>query len=526
MPDLSPFAQSIYERTYRFDSTETWTGCARRVAHAVANDHDQEEQFFNLINERIIIPGGRYLWSSGRKKFYAQNCYGFVAGDSREEWAKLLHDVTMCLSTGGGLGVNYSHVRASGSQIATVGGIASGPIALMSMINETARNVMAGGKRRSALWAGLHWSHPDIEQFVTIKDWNEDYRAMKAKDFNYPAPLDMTNVSVIIDNDYIHKLHEDDSYVSKLHALILDHMLHSGEPGFWNLSRVQRDDPQAETCNACTESTLHHADTCNLMSIALPRIRDLNHLEEVTRIAIRFLYNGSLKATYPTEEIAQVVHKNRRLGLGIMGLHEFMLLHDHQYEWFPELQQYISTWAQVATDEAHRYAMHRGAIPIATRAIAPTGTISIIGECSSGIEPIFCRSYKRRYIDGNQHKYQYVIDPAAQRLIAQGIPVEKIEDAYTLANHIDRRLAVHIHMQRYVDQAISNTININTGTQSTDTLRTAITNALPFIKGMTLYPNGSRSGQPLVPVPFEEAVEHTGVVYEERGECLQGVCGL
>src|SRR5712664_772419 len=101
---MSSFASTIFSRTYAYDETETWDGCAARVAKAVANDLDQEEKFYQIIKDRIFIPGGRYLYSSGRPKFMNSNCYGFVAEDSREEWARLLSDVTMCLSTGGGLG--------------------------------------------------------------------------------------------------------------------------------------------------------------------------------------------------------------------------------------------------------------------------------------------------------------------------------------------------------------------------------------------------------------------------------------
>src|SRR6266404_811437 len=148
---MSAFAQSIFARTYAYADDETWEQCAARVAKTVANDSIQEQKFYEMIRDRIFIPGGRYLYSSGRPRFMNSNCYGFTVGDSREAWAQLLHDITMCLSTGGGLGVNYSQVRASGAPIMTLGGTASGPIALMQMVNEVARHVMAGGKRRSAL---------------------------------------------------------------------------------------------------------------------------------------------------------------------------------------------------------------------------------------------------------------------------------------------------------------------------------------------------------------------------------------
>lgn len=531
-PILSPFAESIFRRTYAYHENETWEQAARRVAKAVANDHQQEEKFFEIIKERIFIPGGRYLYTSGREIFTNSNCYGFMVDDSREGWANLLYDATMCLSTGGGLGVNYSAIRGKGTPIKRMGGEASGPLALMQMVNEVARHVMAGGKRRSALWAGLNWNHPDILDFVTMKDWNEDLRAMKAKNFEYPAPLDMTNVSVIVGDQYIEKLNNSDTETWALHNLICKKMASTGEPAFRNQSRILEDDDRAFTGNACQESTLHDRDTCNLGSIVMPRIRSLDHLEEVTRLAIQFLYNGSLKATYPTAAIGDIARKNRRIGLGVMGLHEYMILNGHSYEWFPELEDFMSTWKEVCDDEAWRYATNMaGAVPVTTRAIAPTGTISIISETTSGVEPVFCVAYKRRYINKDKHLFQYVIDPTAKRLLDMGVRSSNIEDAYALAGDIERRLVVQANIQDYVDQAISNTVNLpswgSDGNSDSTRLARVIAKYLPRIKGLTVYPDKSRPGQPLVPVSIEEALGQEGVVYEEQEEkCLTGVCGL
>jgi ribonucleoside-diphosphate reductase alpha chain len=513
-------------------SGESWEECAERVARAVAITEQQHKDFVEIIRERIFIPGGRYLYSAGRPKFMNSNCYGFDVEDSREAWAKLLHDVTMCLSTGGGLGVNYSQTRPSGSAINTLGGTASGPLALMQMVNEVARHVMAGGKRRSALWAGLDWRHGDIDAFLEAKDWNEDVRDMKAKHFEYPAPLDMTNISVLIDDDYLRLLQAGHAGTWALHYKIVEYMARTGEPGLINMSRTLQDDPTAITRNACCESTLSDRDTCNLGSIVMPRIRDLKHLEEVTRLAIQFLYNGSVKAQYPTDEIAGVAARNRRLGLGIMGLHEWMLMRGRRYEWDGAAEEWFETWRDVSDHEGATYARQmNGAKPITTRAIAPTGTISIIAETTSGIEPIYCVAYQRRYINGGQHVYQYVIDPTAKRLMEAGAKPEQIEDAYGLSRDIERRLRVQAKVQDFTDQAISNTINLpqwNTeGNQNPGELAEILAAYLPKIKGLTVYPNNSRSGQPLNPVPIEEARYRAGVVFEEESErCANGVCGL
>lgn len=662
MADLSPFAETIFQRSYAFHPEETWEECAARVAKTVTNDPRQEQRFFELIRDRIFIPGGRYLYTAGRPKFSNSNCYGFIAEDSREGWGQILNDAVICLSMGGGLGINYSALRCSGSPIRGMGGTASGPLALAEMTNEVARHVMAGGKRRSALWGGLNWDHPDIGAWISVKDWDDDTRWMKSRKFDAHAPLDMTNISVIIGDRYLEEVKRPDSLASALHRDICERMLRTGEPGFLNLSLRLRDDPLAVTTNACvpgtvkfltpslewiqlsklteydiiwtgyrwapitkiwstgvktvwqlhfsggqvlectgdhnlihneqripayligrvdtseggpgsslkseqilevyvigdmevydftvdapehtalvngvlisncTEATLHHMDTCNLNSVVMPRIRDLDHLEYVVRNAIQFLYNGSVRATYPTEKIASVARRNRRLGMGIMGLHEFMLLNGRRYEWFPKLERFMQVWKEVSDDEAKKYAdLMAQNRPVARRAIAPTGTISIIAETTSGLEPIFCRAYKRRYINGGKYYFQYVVDPTARRLMEMGIPAKNIEDAYTLSYDVERRLFVNSKVQEYTDQAISSTINLpeysaKNPVVSVDEFASLMQRYLPKLKGITTYPNNSRPGQPLVPVSIEEALGQEGVVFEENEDrCSNGVCGL
>lgn len=864
--ELSPFAQAIFARTYAFTPGETWPECARRVAKAVAADSSQEVAFEQLIRDRVFIPGGRYLYSAGRPIFQNANCFGFSVGDSREEWARVLRDAIMCLSMGGGIGCEYSNLRPKDAPIGRMGGKSSGPLALMGMVNEVGRHVFSGGTRRSAIWAGLSWRHPDVHDFIAVKDWDEDTRALKAKRFEAPAPLDMTNVSVVIDNGYLDGLRDGDPAALRLHALVWEHMARTGEPAFRNQALIEEDDRGAITGNPCTpgwtrfltrrrgwqrlvdltpvedevwtgttwarltrvwltgrkpvlryrlsngmivdltvdhrvlergikvpvgsaksidigpadgdfdglsiscdptlaglvqgdgattvasgatrktwlclgakdgdielwlerlgvvgaivtnkggryyvidaspedlhvprralpqrevdpawmsasssvqrafllglfsangtahvrgqrarvslrtscwavaeavqvmlaglgfrayltenrpamvrwrngeylsgpswdvaiaghegcqrfgqeigflqkykmerlavsrppsprarrhnaarvvaaepigehdvydftvdapehaavanglvisncqEAVLHDRDSCNLGSIVLPRIKNLAHLEAVTRLAIQFLYNGSLRADYPTSEIAAVAARNRRIGLGIMGLHEFMLREGHRYEWFEELGRWLNVWQGAATDEARRYARKCGGpTPITTRAIAPTGTISIIAETTSGIEPVFCSAYKRRYLVGGKHYYRYVVDPTAARFLTNG-GGGLVEDAYALAADFERRLEVQAKVQEYVDQAISSTVNLpawgEPGNDDPAGMATTVARYLPRLKGLTCYPNGSRPGQPITPVDPEMALREADVVFEEEGECRTGVCGL
>ena len=149
----------------------------------------------------LFVPGGRYLYYAGRTAKFYNNCYLLRAEeDTREEWSNVTWRAMSCLMTGGGIGIDYSRLRASGKPRARTGGTASGPIPLMYAINEIGRNVMQGGSRRSAIYASLNWQHEDIPLFLRAKNWSPEVKELKNKDFNFPATLDMTNISVNYDD--------------------------------------------------------------------------------------------------------------------------------------------------------------------------------------------------------------------------------------------------------------------------------------------------------------------------------------
>jgi ribonucleoside-diphosphate reductase alpha chain len=237
----------------------------------------------------------------------------------------------------------------------------------------------------------------------------------------------------------------------------------------------------------------------------------------------------------PYESVAHVREKNRRLGLGLMGVHEWLLMRGKKYAADNELAQWLQSYA-CSTDIAHNLADRLGiSRPVKTRAIAPTGTLSIVAETTSGIEPIFCTAFKRRYLRGDTWHYQYVIDSAAERLIARGVDPDSIESAYDLAKDVERRVAFQAFVQQYVDHGISSTINLpqwNTEYNNDDTVKTfgtTLMKYLPQLRGITTYPDGARSGQPLSVVPYQEAFDFQGYEIEEYSNdnsCISGVCGV
>lgn len=197
------------------------------------------------IREFKFLPGGRYLYYAGRPYKAYNNCYLLRAEeDTREEWSAVTWRAMSCLMTGGGIGIDYSRLRPSGKALSRTGGTASGPIPLMQAINEIGRRVMQGGSRRSAIYASLNWQHDDISTFLTAKNWPSLVKEQKEKDFNFPADLDMTNISVNYDDaSLVGGLDNNPIFLQNCRQA-----LETGEPGFsFNFG-----DKQEETLrNAC-----------------------------------------------------------------------------------------------------------------------------------------------------------------------------------------------------------------------------------------------------------------------------------
>ncbi|WP_084693087.1 hypothetical protein [Actinomadura atramentaria] len=531
---MSRFAADIYRVRYAQDG-ETWPDTVRRVVDTVMRPllPDLADQAAEFMGARKFIPGGRYLYAAGRKVNQVNNCFLVRAADSREGWADLTRKAVLTLGTGGGLGVVYSDIRPAGARVKGTGGLATGPISLMKMINDTGRYIRGGGSRRSALWAGLHWDHDDIEEFITAKQWNSLEKQAASQGMG--APLDQTNISVILDNAFFAAYHnaDDDSHekAHRIYETAVEQMLLTGEPGL----SIDCGEHEGENLrNPCCEVTSHDSDdVCNLGSINLPRIKDLDELERVVEVATAFLLCGTIYSALPYPEVEDVRERNRRIGLGLMGIHEWLIRRGKRYAPDVELARWLDVYAGVSDSAAIKYADRlKVSRPVAKRAIAPTGTIAILGETSSGIEPLYSLAYKRRYFADGQPRYQYVVDEAARRLIAAGINPEDIETAVDLAAVPERRIGMQAWLQTWIDMGISSTLNLPAfGGQAMGPAEFGdmLAKYLPLLRGLTVFPDGARGRQPLTAVPYSEAVGREGVEYfEESAErsCSTGVCGI
>mgnify|MGYP000553522823 FL=1 len=542
----SKFSEDIFNHKYRHQGAETWAALAKTLVNDVCSvageamskeDRDQLEAY---IRDMKFLPGGRYLYYAGRPNKFFNNCYLLKAEeDSREDWANLSWKAESCLMTGGGIGVDYSVYRGEGAPIQRTGGQASGPIPKMNMINEIGRRVMQGGSRRSAIYASLNWQHSDVKSFLKAKDWadmpvgstGKTLWDIKQEDFNFPAPLDMTNISVNYDTDWLLKYYEtgDPGEVFKENVR---QALKTAEPGFsFNFF-----DKENETLrNACTEVTSEDdSDVCNLGSINLGRVEGVEELADVVRLSTMFLICGTLKAHLPYDKVHLIRSKNRRLGLGLMGMHEWLIQRGYRYEVTPELHNWLSVYKGVSDKTSKEFADRLSVTrPVANRAIAPTGSIGILAGTSTGIEPIFAVAYKRRYLKGgNRWHYQYVVDSAAQELIDMyGADPKNVESALDLANDYERRIKFQADVQDYVDMSISSTINLPArgskhNNDSTDEkFASVLAKYAHRLRGFTCYPDGARGGQPLTSVSYQEAVDKLGEEFEEHVEA-HDICDL
>lgn len=529
----TPLARTMHRDKYSFNHTEDWAGTAHRVVENVCSplSSDERNEIEELIRSRKFIPAGRYLYASGREFHQVNNCFLFRADDSREGWGDAGQKSFLALMTGGGIGFDYSDVRPYGTVVRRTGGLATGPISLMKTVNEIGREVMQGGSRRSAIWAGLSWVHQDIFNFLKLKNHSPELRAMKKKDLTFPLPMELTNISTIYDKAFFDAYAKGDEHARSVWTLNCRQAFETAEPGFSFNYKNARESLR----NACTEVVSEDdSDKCNLGTLWIQRFNSREEFARAVKLATLFLLCGGIYSDTPTEKIRDVGSQNNRIGLGIGGIHEWLMLRGQNYEVVPELHDWLrvyrdesDAWAEVFAGRLHV------AVPRGRRAIAPNGTIGIVAESTTSAEPLFCAAYKRMYFKNDKWHYQYVIDGAVKRLLERGVSLEVIErnDAYALT--FEQRVAFQADVQDYVDMAISSTCNMapwgsyDNNEDNVQKKADILLKYAPRLRGFTVYPDGCRDGQPLTKVAVKKAQEKEGHVFvEEVRECTNGVCGL
>ena len=576
--DPTGFAREIFGSRHAAYHDEPWADACKRVAWhvAAAETGEARVQHFEEFREALLtnrfMPGGRIWYGSGRARGQLLNCFVIPTSDSREGWGKTLYDTVVIAGTGGGIGTNYSPIRPRGAAIKGAGGFATGAVSLMLAVNNVGDVMGAGGGRRIALMQCLSLSHPDIVEFLDKKlDLGQ---------------LNNANVSVVFDEDperffdLIRERHDfplvfQGKRVGSIPALelwerIVRNMLKSGEPGFLNMYLFNKMSniyylERIESSNPCGEIGLTPYESCVLGHVVLPRFvsgksLDWELLGRTIRLGVRFLDDTLTVNTYPLPEIQSKSLSRRRLGLGVMGLHHmlielglrynsvdglefvdrlFKFIKNESYEVSIDLAIEKGSFAEFDAEKVLKSAFIEGLRPAirerirkhglrncALNTIAPTGTIAIVSDVSSGIEPIFAMAYERRYRSGDELKMEVVADPLFKRYVSEGRSTEHFQNSYDLS--IRDHLEMQRVCQRHVDNAVSKTINLPPGTTEAQ-LSELLMEYLPELKGLTVYPVGSRENQPLTPLSREEAeaaVFTSLVGVSGNDSCRTGACDI
>ncbi len=579
LPDYEPagLSHEIFKKRYALHEGESWGDACLRVGSHIATAEAGEqvpryrEAFTSLLRKNLFVPGGRIMYGSGRPKGQLMNCFVIPTGDSREAWGKSVSDMIVICGTGGGLGVNGSPIRPRGTTISGTGGHATGSVSLFEIINAAGEVIKAGGGRRTALMFALALSHGDIMEFLDKKlDLDQ---------------LNNANVSVWFDEnpeEFFKLVRADaelplkfrDKVIGKasakaIWAKIIANALKSGEPGVLNgylfnkMSNIWYHSPIICT-NPCGEIGLIANDVCCLGALVLPRFVINDEicwplLAEAVKLGVRFLDNVISVNNYPLPEIQATANDIRRIGLGVMGLHDLLLLMGLKYS-SPkglELVDKVMAFIKVRAYEASiELAKEKGAFPrfqaepflkggfaktlkptlrdairefgirnCALLTIAPTGTTSMVSGVTSSLEPMFAPAYRRKFRDGDVLKEEIVIHPLLKQFIESGRSVKHFQGAMDLSlrNHFEIQEAC----QRHLDNACSKTINLPKGTSAQE-LSELYMEFLPVLKGVTVYPDGSREDQPLTPLPLEEAIRlvKEAKVAADEGKCRSGVCEI
>jgi adenosylcobalamin-dependent ribonucleoside-diphosphate reductase len=513
-----------------------------------------------------------HTWVAGMG-YLTGNCYVIPTEDSREGWGKTVSDTIVISGTGGGVGCNFSPSRPRGQKIRGTGGESTGSVSEMEMVNGVGNTIKAGGGRRVALMFCLALSHGDIVEFLD-----------KKLDKNV---LNNANVSIVFDEDpdeffelvkadaewpLIHQGRQIGAIPARaLWERIVKNALEGGEPGMLNgylankMSNIWYVEKLTST-NPCGEIWMSPYDCCCLGALVLPRFVvggevDWTQLKDVVRLGVRFLDNVLSVNTYPLPEIQAKCSQLRRIGLGVTGLHHMLLELGLKYnspeglEFVDKLMSRIKNWSYEASSDL---AVEKGSFPAydaekflksgfaktlkpsirsklrrdgmrncATMTIAPVGTGSVICNTTSGIEPMYAPAFKRTFRKGDELASEELVDPMFQDFVNQGRDVSHFVGAMDLS--IRDHMEMQRTCQRHVDNAVSKTINLRADT-SAEELSDLYMEFIGDLKGVTVYPDGSRADQPLTALSLERAIElaksNAGSAVGGQDACRSGNCDV
>ena len=604
---ISENAKAVLERRYlardeQGQPTETVDGLFRRVANAVAEGDRRfdskadvvatAKEFYELMVSLDFLPNSPTLMNAASELGQLSACFVLPVGDSIEEIFDAVKFAAMIHKSGGGTGFSFSRLRPKASRVGSTGGVASGPVSFLRIFNTATEQIKQGGTRRGANMGILRVDHPDIVEFIRAKE--------KEGEFNN------FNLSVGLTEAFMQAVERDGNYdltdphtgqvtgslrAREIFDLLVCRAWQTGDPGIVFLDRINRDNPtpaqgEIESTNPCGEQPLLPYEACNLGSINLACLFvpghehdedpaaagiDWDGLKQVVHLAVRFLDNVIDASRFPLERIDETVRRNRKIGLGVMGFADllFQLGIPYDSEAGIALAERIMGFINAEGHAASaRLAEERGPFPAYAESvfpqrgegpyrnatvttIAPTGTLSIIGGCSSGVEPLFALCFTRNILDGERLVEVNPYFEAALKEAGLGTPelmeqvVEKgsiqsldalpaaMRKVFVTAMDIDPvwHLRMQAAFQRHTDNAVSKTVNLPHSATEQDIHDIYWLAYKEGCKGVTVYRDGCKSLQVLAtgegqkkmdgeaPAPAEKP--RLGVV-RKRPDVVQG----
>ena len=587
------------------------------------------KQFFDIINNGDFCPGGRILYGAGRPNSNMLNCYVLDPQDNVESIGKIIMDMYKISCAGGGIGFNFSKIRPKGDDIQNIKHSAPGSISVMKMINEIGDHVRSGKNRRTALMAILNVTHPDLLEFLSVKldrkeltnfnisvaitdrfieavendeDWHFTFGGRHSKYYLYKVFGEDGGEKYVVEliakseEDAIgraetnHKYSQSTTFFAAkqidlkardLWKKIIQNAIECGEPGIFNIdfansyTNVSYFEDMPST-NPCGEEVLPAYGNCCLGHLNLANMVDESgevdwtKLARTVRLGVRFLDNILSINNFPISECREVGLRSRRIGLGVTGLHYFLIKRGLRYgseKSLEEVERLFSTIRNEAYKTSMNLAKEKGSfeayswenlkkekyfktLPTRVRTeikkhglrnaviltVAPTGTISMVLGVSTGIEPIFSPAYKRRWRDTTEGvwKESIVLDPLFMDYYLRGKDINHFVGAYdvTPEEHIKMQAVI----QQFIDSAVSKTCNLPSDFEVTEEIYQTILDHMSDVKGFTFYKAGSRGNEPLEAIDFKQIDLHSIITSKEnedtvvaelpQQECKTGACEL